>query len=24
VYDKLSPHLTPEEKGWLKEKTDPL
>ena len=24
VYDKLSPHLTAEEKLWLKEKTDPL
>ena len=24
VYDKLSPHLTAEEKSWLKEKTEPL
>jgi Xaa-Pro aminopeptidase len=24
VYDKLSPHLTSEEKTWLKEKTEPL
>ena len=24
VYDKLSPHLTTEEKIWLKEKTEPL
>ncbi len=24
VYDKLSPHLTSEEKIWLKEKTEPL
>lgn len=24
VYDKLSPHLTAEEKRWLKSKTDPL
>ncbi len=24
VYDKLGPHLSPDEKIWLKEKTDPL